>query len=342
MKAPSSASFTGLVDLASADLGGRALGCSDDFFAEVDNLLKPEPAVFIAEKFTERGKWMDGWESRRKRVPGHDWAVLELGAPGQVIGFDIDTAHFNGNQPQFVSVEGVTAPRGTSLAALQKLSWLPLLEQAPVRPASQNLFGAIPASTISHVRLNMFPDGGIARFRVFGKVRSDWAPVARDAETTANVLASYVDLAGVRNGGVALACSDAHFGPMNNLLLPNRATNMGGGWETRRSRQPNKDWILIKLAARGVPRVVELDTAFFCGNYPDRALIETIDAADARITELIASDRWQLLLPETKLAADTRFFFPKLESAAPATHARVTIFPDGGISRLRLWGTRDD
>jgi allantoicase len=340
LKGPLSASFTGLVDLASADLGGRALGCSDDFFAEVGNLIKPEPALFIADKFTERGKWMDGWESRRKRVPGHDWAVLELGAPGQVIGFDVDTAHFNGNQPQFVSVEGVHAPRGTSLAELQKLEWTPLLEQAPVRPASQNLFGAIPTGTINFVRLNMFPDGGIARLRVFGKVRSDWPAEERDSETQAKVAADHVDLAGVRNGGNALACSDAHFGPMNNLLLPSRATNMGGGWETRRSRQPNKDWILIKLAVRGTPHVVELDTAFFCGNYPDRALLETIDAPDARITELIASDRWQLLLPETKLAADTRFFFSS-ELKTTATHARLTIFPDGGISRLRLWGTRD-
>lgn len=341
MKAPLAASFTGLVDLASADLGGRALGCSDDFFAEVDNLLKPEPAVFIADKFTERGKWMDGWESRRKRVPGHDWAILELGAPGQVVGFDVDTAHFSGNQPQFVSIEGVQAPRGSSLEALKSMRWTELLEQAPVRPASQNLFGAIPAGTISHLRLNMFPDGGIARLRVFGKVHADWAASERDAETRANVANEYVDLAGVKNGGVALACSDAHFGPMNNLLLPTRAANMGGGWETRRSRQPNKDWILIKLATRGVPRVVELDTAFFCGNFPDRAQIETLDAKDAKITELIASERWSLLLPETKLAADTRFFFANLASSAPATHARVTIFPDGGISRLRLWGTRD-
>jgi allantoicase len=341
LKAPLSASFTGLVDLASADLGGRALGCSDDFFAEVANLLKPEPAVFIADKFTERGKWMDGWESRRKRVPGHDWAILELGVPGQLIGFDVDTAHFHGNQPQFVSIEGVHAPRGTSLEALAAMSWTPLLEQAPVRPASQNLFGAIPAGTVSHLRLNMFPDGGIARLRAFGRVRSDWAEGERDAETRANVATEYVDLAGVKNGGLALACSDAHFGPMNNLLLPHRASNMGGGWETRRSRQPNKDWILIKLAARGTPRVIELDTAFFCGNYPDRALVETLDLADARITDLIASERWQLLLPETKLAADTRAFFAAPKSAAPATHARVTIFPDGGISRFRLWGTRD-
>jgi allantoicase len=342
LKAPQPASFTGLVDLASSDLGARAVGVSDDFFAEVDNMLQPEPAVFIPDKYTERGKWMDGWESRRKRGPGHDWAVIALGAGGQVIGFDVDTSHFNGNQPQFVSVEGVLAPRGTSLAALQQMQWSELLEQSPVRPAAQNLFGAIPRSAVNFVRLHVYPDGGVARFRVFGKVSGDWHVDPPDAEAAAHVASELVDLAAVKNGGRALACSDAHFGPMNNLLLPGRARNMGGGWETRRSRRPNQDWILIELAARGTPRVVEIDTKFFCGNYPDRAQLEIIDAPGARITDLIASDRWRVLLPETKLAADSRRFFEaELLAATPATHVRMTIFPDGGVSRLRVWGTRD-
>lgn len=342
MKAPQSASFTGLIDLASADLGGRAVGVSDEFFAEADNLLNPEPAVFIADKFTERGKWMDGWESRRKRVPGYDWAVIELGTAGTVVGFDVDTAHFNGNQPQFVSIEGLHAPRGSSLETVQHMAWTELLAQAPVRPASQNLFGAIASAPVNFLRLNIFPDGGVARLRVFGKVSSDWHQDPRDAETEARVPTAMVDLAAVKNGGVALACSDAHFGPMNNLLLPARASNMGGGWETRRSRQPNKDWILIKLGARGVPRVVELDTAFFNGNFPDRGQLEIIDAPGARITDLIASDAWKVLLPETKLAANTRrFFSSELKPSAPATHVRLTIYPDGGLSRLRIWGTRD-
>jgi allantoicase len=342
LKAPQSASFTGLVDLASADLGGRAVGVSDEFFAEADNLLNPEPAVFIAGKFTERGKWMDGWESRRKRVPGYDWAVIELGAAGTVVGFDVDTAHFNGNQPQFVSIEGLHAPRGSALQTVLNMEWTELLAQAPVRPASQNLFGAVAAGPVNFVRLNIFPDGGVARLRVFGKVSSDWHQEERDIDTSAHVPAALVDLAAVKNGGIALACSDAHFGPMNNLLLPQRATNMGGGWETRRSRQPNKDWILIKLADRGTPRVVELDTAFFCGNYPDRAQLEIIDLPSARITDLIASDRWNVLLPETKLAPDTRrFFSAELAPSGPATHVRLTIYPDGGLSRLRIWGSRD-
>ena len=343
MHGSNAASFTGLVDLAAAQLGGRAVGVSDDFFAGVENLIQPERAVFIADKFTERGKWMDGWESRRKRTPGYDWCVLELGASGHVLGLDIDTAHFNGNHPSFASVEGVYAPRGTPLATLDTLTWSEILPQSPLRPDSQNLFAASTAGPINFIRLNIFPDGGVARLRVFGKVVPEWNVEPRDAETSARVAPALVDLVAVKNGGVALACSDARFGPMNNLLLPGRADNMGGGWETRRSRQPNQDWILIRLAARGTPGVVELDTNHFFGNFPDRCSIDLIDAPRARITDLIGSTAWVPLLSETKLKASTRHFFDsELCTAGVGSHVRLNIFPDGGVSRLRVWGTRDD
>jgi allantoicase len=333
------ASFTGLVDLASASLGGRGVGASDDFFAGIDNLLQAGRGVFIEGKFTERGKWMDGWESRRKRGPGHDWCVLELGAGGRVLGLDIDTNHFVGNAPSFASVEGTRAARGASLDELEAAPWTELLTQSPLRPGSQNLFAAHPAEPVTHVRLNVFPDGGVARLRVFGRVQPDWSPVELDAETVVHVERGMVDLAAVKNGGVALACSDAFFGPMNNLLLPGRAENMGGGWETRRRRGPGHDWIILQLGARGTPKVVELDTSYFKGNYPDRASLERIDAPGARITDLIASASWAPLLAETKLAAHTRHFFREaLAPAAPATHLRVNVFPDGGLSRVRVWG----
>jgi allantoicase len=335
------ASFTGLVDLASASLGGRAIGTNDDFFASIDNLVLPGRGVFVEGKFTDRGKWMDGWESRRKRVAGHDWCVLELGAAGQVLGFDVDTNHFVGNAPSFASVEGARAPRGTPLDELARLAWVELLTQTPLRPGSQNLFAAYASEPVTHVRLNIFPDGGVARFRVFGRVHSDWIPPELDAETAAHVTAGMVDLAAVKNGGVALACSDAFFGPMNNLLLPGRAENMGGGWETRRKRGPGYDWILLQLGARGAPRIVELDTNHFKGNFPDRASLEWIDAPGARITDLVESGTWAPLLPETTLKAHTRHFYrDALVPAAPATHVRVNIFPDGGLSRVRIWGER--
>ena len=349
------ATFSGLVDLAAAGLGGRALGASDEFFAEAAGLVKPGRAVFIDGKFTDRGKWMDGWESRRKRGAGYDWCVLALGAPGDVLGFDIDTQHFVGNHPPFASVDGIwapdvqTTPDAAALSALlARAGWGELLEQSALRPDAQNLFGARGHDRVSHVRLNIFPDGGVARFRVFGRVHPGWdAPADLDAEARLHVApaSDLRDLAAVRNGGLALACSDAFFGPMNNLLLPGRPDNMGGGWETRRRRGPGHDWILVKLGARGTAAVVEVDTNHFKGNFPDRCALEGIDAPPgSRITDLAASAGWRTLVPETRLGGDARHFFTVADDAgtrASITHVRLSVFPDGGVARLRVWGRRD-
>jgi allantoicase len=323
--------FNGLPDLAAASLGGKTLGASDEFFAPAANLLQPGRGAFIEGKFTEQGKWMDGWESRRRRGEGHDWCLIELGMPGTLIGFDIDTNHFLGNHPPFASVDGL--PLGASPDEL----WIPLLEPAPLRPGSQNLFAALPAAPVSHLRLNIYPDGGVARFRAYGRVRPEWAAAPSD------IGAGLHDLAALRNGGLALACSDAFFGPMNNLLLPGRAADMGGGWETRRRRGPGQDWILIKLGGRGTPAVIEIDTHHFKGNHPDRCAVEAIDAPGARIPDLLGGHGWFTVLPESRLQAHARHLFGDVLAArAPATHLRLTIFPDGGVSRLRVWGTRDD
>jgi allantoicase len=343
--ASSAAAFTGLVDLAAIGLGGVVLGASDDFFASASSLIEPGRGVFIEGRFTDRGKWMDGWESRRRRGPGYDWCVLELGAPGAVVGFDVDTHFFVGNSPAFVSIEGLHAPRGTPLMALQAMEWTELLPQMPVRPDAQNLFAATPAAPVMHVRLNIFPDGGVARFRVFGRVAPDWAPPAIDRETGAQIVEGSVDLGAVGNGALALACSDAFFGPMNNLLLPGRAENMGGGWETRRKRvaldAATHDWILIRLGARGTISTIEVDTNHFKGNYPDRCAIDGLDFSGARITDLIASTAWTPILPQVKLHADERrFFTTEILAHGAVSHVRLRIFPDGGVSRLRLWGTR--
>jgi allantoicase len=339
-KTQTSAAFTGLVDLAAENFGGRALVSSDDFFAGMQNMLAPGRAVFIEGKYTERGKWMDGWESRRKRGPGHDFCIVALGARGHVLGFDIDTQHFVGNHPPFAAIEGVLAPPGADSAALAALAWQELLPQSPLLPDAQNLFAATPfASPLSHVRLSIFPDGGVARFRVYGRVDPDFSVRELDAETAPRVEDGWVDLAALKNGALALGCSDAFFGPMNNLLLPGRAADMGGGWETRRKRQPGHDFILIKLATRGVVRLVEVDTNHFRGNYPDRCSLELSDAPGARITDLLYKRSLHPLIAEQKLSAHTRHFFTPDQTGA-ATHVRLNIFPDGGVSRLRLWGER--
>jgi allantoicase len=340
------------------------LGASDEFFAEAANLIEPGRGVFLDGKFTDRGKWMDGWESRRRRAaePDHDWCVLALGAPGEVVGFDVDTNHFLGNHPPFASIEGMWAP-GAPLSELSGdgAGWTDLLPQAPLRPGTQNLFAALPRRSVSHVRLNIFPDGGVARLRVFGRVtpppRWDAPELAPDTGAAPHVPSGRIDLAAVKNGGLALACSDAFFGPMNNLLLPGRAENMGGGWETRRRRGPGHDWILIKLAAAGTADVIEVDTNHFKGNYPDRCSIDAIEAPPgARITDLVAASPaaatgasaargWFPLVDETNLGPHQRHFFPVGAAAGGAerrgrraTHVRLNVFPDGGVSRLRIWG----
>jgi allantoicase len=331
--------FNGLVDLAASTLGGEALASSDDFFASAASMLAPGPAVFIPGKYTERGKWMDGWESRRKRGPGYDYCLVRLGVPGEVLALDIDTAHFNGNQPAFASVEGALIDPQLSLEDALQQPFHELLPQVPLLPAAQNLFVPRALGVVSHLRLNIFPDGGVARFRAYGKVAPSWRAPVLDERTQAHVPANLFDLAALENGALALACSDAHFGNMNQLLLPGRAANMGSGWETRRRRGPGLDWILIRLAARGVPRVVEVDTNHFKGNFPERCAIDVIDAAGARPSDLVQSDAWQPLLAESRLAADTRHFYAaELTTGAPATHLRLRIFPDGGVSRLRVWG----
>jgi allantoicase len=335
--------FNGLVDLASAALGGEALATSDDFFAGMQSLLLPEPAVFVPGKYTERGKWMDGWESRRKRGPGHDWCLVRLGVPGIISALDIDTSHFNGNHPAFASVEAVSVDPETPTSELLQLGFRQLVAQSPLLPTSRNLFVTEPLGVVSHVRLNIFPDGGVARLRCYGRVAPGQRESALDEETARRLTAPALDLAALENGALALACSDAHFGGMNNLLLPGRALDMGSGWETRRRRGAGHDWIVIRLGARGTPRLLEIDTNHFKGNFPDRCALDVIDAPDSRPTDLLTSEAWRPLLPETPLAAHTRHFYQQeLLTPSPATHVRLRIFPDGGVSRLRVWGARDD
>ena len=335
----SSIAFNGLVDLVSASLGGEVLGTSDDFFASAQGMLAPGAAVFVPGKYTDRGKWMDGWESRRKRGPGHDYCLVRLGVPGEVRALDIDTSHFVGNHPAFAAVSGAFFPSELSPSELLAQPFHELLAQSPLLPGSQNLFVARPLGVVSHLRLDIFPDGGVARFRAFGNVAASWKTPELDAATRAHVPTGLFDLAALENGALALACSDAHFGGMNNLLLPGRAADMGSGWETRRRRGPGHDWLLIRLAGRGIPRVIEVDTNHFKGNFPERCAIDAIDAPDARPTDLIGSEAWQPLLPEVRLAASERHFCQaELSQHAPVTHLRLRIFPDGGVSRLRVWG----
>jgi len=334
--------FAGLVDLASAALGSQVVSTSDDFFAAAGGMLAPEPARFEPHRYTERGKWMDGWESRRRRTSGNDYAVVALGAPGRVRGFDIDTAHFIGNHPPFAAVDGVAAPPDCTPDALLALPWSPLLPEVSLGPGRHNYFAAERSDVVTHVRLRIFPDGGVARFRVYGRVEPRRSPPELDELARRQVPPGLVDLAALKQGARALACSDARFGAMSQLILPGRALNMGGGWETRRGRGPDheRDWIIIELAERGSVRLFEVDTSYFIGNFPESCTLDGLDRPGATVSELLAANRWEPVIERSALRADSRHFIwcpPAPERAL--THVRLTIFPDGGVSRLRAWGT---
>ncbi len=316
-----------LIDLASELVGGVALAASDEFFAPKENLLKAAAPVFIPDKYTDRGKWMDGWESRRKRTPGHDWCVIRLGLPGVIRTVDVDTSHFLGNFPSHCSldVSSVTADPAES-------DWKPALDRVRLQGDAHNVFDIGGAGRATHVRLNIFPDGGVARLRVYGDVAPDFEKLKSSADP--------VDLASVANGGRVVASSDAFFGHQHNLILPGRPANMGGGWETRRRRGPGYDWIIVQLGARTAIQRIAVETEHYKGNYPDRCSIDACDARGALADDLITGKTpWREILAASKLEADAvRLFEPELQSPGSATHVRLNIYPDGGISRLRVFG----
>jgi allantoicase len=315
------------INLAQPRLGAAAIHATDEFFAAKERMLSPESAVFIPGKYDENGKWMDGWESRRKRGPGHDHCVVRLGRLGVIKGVDIDTSHFTGNYPPAASLE---AWRGDGDPAANA-AWTEILAAANLKGNSHHYLEVTDERIWSHVRLHIYPDGGVARLRVYGQVHCDWGKLAPDA---------LVDLAAMENGGRAVACNDQHFGSPQNLTAPGRAATMGDGWETRRRREPGHDWAILALGHRGPIRRVEVDTAHFKGNYPDRCAILAADVAGGTEESLITQSMfWRDLLPEQKLEMDRVHRFDReLADLGPVTHVRLNIYPDGGVSRLRLFG----
>lgn len=316
------------VNLADPRIGAAAHSCSDDFFAEMARMLQPEAASFVPGKYDDNGKWMDGWESRRKRGPGNDWCIVKLGRPGTIAGVDIDTSFFTGNYPPAASIDGCREGRDPALAD----SWVPLLATVALQGNSHHLL-SVPRSEriFSHVRLNIFPDGGVARLRVYGYPSSSTVSAGADG---------LVDLVALVHGGRAISWNDAHFGSCSNLLLPGRGINMGEGWETRRRREPGHDWCILALGIAGHVRRIEVDTAHFKGNFPDRCSLQAAYAPGAAEASLATvSQFWETLLPEVKLGADGIVNFEKeCVDLGPITHVRFNLHPDGGVSRLRLWG----
>lgn len=316
------------VNLASAKFGAEVIFATDDFFADKSRLIADTDPVFIDGKYDDNGKWMDGWESRRKRVAGYDHCIVKLAFPGCIYGIVVDTSHFTGNFPPFCSLDACSCSEG---APDETTDWTEVLEKTGLE--GNSLFRShIPNDEIfTHVRLNIYPDGGIARLKVFGKVHCNWD--LHEPNESCNLLS-------LENGGRAVAWNDAHFGHPVNMLSQVRGVNMGDGWETRRRREPGNDWCVLQLGHTGTIERIELDTAHFKGNYPDRFSIQAICDEESSESDLAAqSGDWPILIPEQKLLADSiHEFIDTIADHKAISHIRLNIFPDGGVSRLRLFG----
>ena len=303
------------------------VSADDELFAPRQNLVVPGPAVHAVGEFGHTGKTYDGWETRRRRSPGHDWAVVRLGAAGVVHGVVVDTAFFRGNYPPAISVEAASVEGYPTPEALEQVSWTTLVERAPCQGDAENRYPVRSDRRWTHVRLSIYPDGGVARFRVHGEV----VPDPRYLPTT-------VDLLALEHGGRLLQTSDAFYSSPENLIRPGRARLMGEGWENARRRGPGNDWALFRLAARGVPALLEVDTSYFLGNAPGRVRVSVADAERGPVED---EGAWWDVLPEVPVLPDTRHHF-LVGPRRPATHLRLDVYPDGGLARLRCSGELPD
>ncbi|WP_035799082.1 allantoicase [Kitasatospora mediocidica] len=335
--------FTRLVDLADRRLGAGVICANDELFAERENLLLPTPALFQPHTFGRKGQLMDGWETRRRRGtdtahphPGadeHDWAVIRLGLPGVIRGIVVDTAHFRGNSPQQISVEALELPGtpGPRELLAAGADWREIVPRSAVRSHAANGFAVADQGRWTHLRLKQYPDGGIARLRVHGESRPDQEWLA--------ALGTF-DLAALEHGGCVDDASDRFFSPPVNLILPGRSREMGEGWENRRRRDGGHDWVRLRLAGRGLIRAVEIDTGNYVGNAAGWAALHGFDASTgADPADPATAAQWFELIPRTRLQPDSVHRLRPAGDARPLTHARLDVFPDGGIARLRLHGS---
>lgn len=317
------------INLAQPRLGAQVVYATDDFFADKARLIDPAEPVFIPGKYDENGKWMDGWESRRKRTSGHDWCVVRLGVPGLIAGFEIDTRHFTGNYPPGAEIE---VCRSDAAVPGDNAGWTKVTSRLSLNGNDRAYVSVEHGEPVTHVRLHIYPDGGVARLRVWGRVAKDWSQVDPGER---------LDLLAMENGGRGIIANDEHFGVVENLTAPGRGVDMGDGWETRRRREPGHDWAVLELGTAGRINEIVIDTAHFKGNYPDRCFIQATAEASGSPDEIAAqAENWPVLLPEAKLQANhVHVFRDGLADLGPVRFVRLNIIPDGGVSRLRMIGT---
>jgi len=317
--------FGRLPDLAARRAGGSVVCASDELFAAKENLIESGPPSFAAATFGHKGQIYDGWETRRRRSAGHDWAIIRLGLPGVVSGVVVDTAFFTGNYPPEISVEGCGVEGYPDPAELAAVDWLSLVPRAAVAGDTANEFEVSVSCRVTHVRLRIYPDGGVARLRVHGRAVPD----------PRLLRGSLVDIAALANGARVTGCSNMFYSSPSNLIWPGEARNMGEGWETARRRDDVNDWVEIKLAGPGRIRLAELDTSYFVGNAPGWATLTGHLPGLAGAPGPVGQRDEVELLRRTRLQPDTRHRF-RIEGDAEVTGARLDVYPDGGMARLRL------
>jgi allantoicase len=320
--------FLDLPDLASDTVGGAAIACNDDFFAEKENLLRAHAAEWKDHAYTDRGKWMDGWETRRRRDNGtHDWCIVRLGMPGVIRGVVVDTAYFRGNFPESCAISATAVDDPLDLAALERATWTEILPRSQLAGDSKNMWAITDARRYTHVRLDIYPDGGVARLRIHGDVTPRWDRL--------RALGGPIDLAALEHGAVVETCSDMFFGSRNNLIKPGPSHSMADGWETRRRRGPGNDWAIVRLAASGTIDRVEIDTTHFKGNAPGTIALDGVRAPGIAASALVG---WRSLLVTPVHPHRRHVFDEELRRVGPVTHLRLSVFPCGGIARFRAWG----
>ncbi len=322
---------TRYVNLASASLGAVATSASDEFFAAKERMLQDSDPVFYPDKYDDNGKWMDGWESRRRRQGGHDHCIVRLAHAGQLHGVEVDTSYFTGNYPPGFSLEGAMGNGREP----EDNDWQTVVAQCSIAGDCKNFMPVANTDAFDTVRVNIFPDGGIARLRIYGQPVWNVADIDRTAE---------YELSAIANGGRVIGYSDSHYGPPWRIFVPGRGVNMGDGWETRRRRDGGADWLVAALGKPGRITRVEVDTAHFKGNYPDRCSIQAALLTDENDDEAVTeAGAWPVLLPEQKLEMDRQHFYADEVNTdiGPVSHIRFNNIPDGGISRLRIYGTVD-
>ena len=319
--------LNGLIDLAQSRLGSKIVYKTDEFFAPAKRIINPWPPVFKEGVFDKHGKWMDGWETRRKRSKGHDYLILKLGKPGKIYKVDIDTSYFTGNHPTKVSIQACFSKKNIPN---KNSKWTTILKKKSTKANSHHFFNIKNKFVFSHIKLNIFPDGGVARLRVYGTI-----------ENKKKFGKKILNLTSVLNGATPIVCNNEHFGRAENILAPGIGKNMGDGWETRRSRGKNFDWLIIKCATAGRVSKIQIDTHHFKGNYPDKCSLQAayINSKISNKSIVNSSKKWKLLLNKVKLNAHKKHNFQnKLMKNKKVNYVRINIFPDGGISRIRMFG----